>query len=185
MPDPIKDDTLADIIQRVKATGLTDKIVHERADLPAGWLSQLRAGRYKRSAASVKKLLRWLVRVEAAAKDVVEAAVSPTGETLGQQIARDILTARKSAEVADLERRIAAGVIGDQLDEAKAELSLNALRGLKASIKLVREDDQHQALRALEVLTPGELRVLEEYRARVVGPPLAPGAYVGPPEVKA
>lgn len=178
-------DKLADMLARVKATGLSDQEVHERASLSSGWLTQARQGRYGLKAPSVKKLERWLKRFEAGASDAPEPEPAPIEDAEGDPatlIARAIVGgARTHAEVAVVERRLAAGILTGLVDESRGELALSALKGLKQSIVREREENASATLRALELLTPDEEAVLAAYRSKLAGPPTQPGVYVAPP----
>jgi transcriptional regulator with XRE-family HTH domain len=187
---PKRSDKLADILRRVKATGLSDQEVHDRAKLASGWLSQARQGRYSSTAPSVKKLERWLKRFEAGASETAQAAEisdeelgEDEDETVARAIARAISGGAKThAEITVIRRRLAAALLVGDIDDSRGELALQALKGLETSLKLEREEGAHAELRALELLTPDEERILAEYRARVAGPPVQPGQYVRPPE---
>lgn len=179
-------DKVADILKRVKMTGLSDQEVHDRAKLASGWLSQARQGRYGATAPSVRKLERWLKRFEGGAGDAEpEAPIvadESDGESAAHRIARAIEGGAKThAEVTIVERKLAAALLVGTVDEARGELALNALKGLKQSIKLEREESAHATLRALELLTPAEEKVLADYRAKIAGPPVQPSEYVRPP----
>jgi transcriptional regulator with XRE-family HTH domain len=187
---PKPSDKLADILRRVKATGLSDQEVHDRAKLASGWLSQARQGRYSATAPSVRKLDRWLKRFEAGVSEAATAAEigddelgEDEEETVARAIARAISGGAKThAEITVIRRRLAAALLVGDVDEARGELALHALKGLEVSIKLEREENAHSELRALELLTPDEERLLAEHRAKVAGPPVQPGQYVKPPE---
>lgn len=189
MPSSKVPDKLADMLRRVRATGLSDQEVHDRAKLASGWLSQARQGRYSATAPSVRKLERWLKRFEAGQNEAAPAAEIDDEELEEgeESVARSIATAisggaKTHAEITVIRRRLTAALLVGEIDEDRGELALQALKGLEVSIKLEREEGAHAELRALELLTPDEERVLAEYRAKIAPAAVKPGEYVKPPQ---
>lgn len=194
-PDAI----VADALTRTARTGLSDQQVHERVGLSVGWLSQARGGRYSGTAASVRKLLRWLDRFEAGEQpkekgparrpttrreEEPERELSRTDQkkaALGEAVAR----AATFRELKECERDLAvlALELGDPMPQS-LDLTAKLLKSLKDTLKREKDEENSKALNALEILTPDEQAVLAEHRKKTAGPPVQPGEYVRPPETE-
>ena len=189
-------DKVVDILRRVKATGLTDQDVHERARLTNGWLSQARAGRYSERAPSVKRLARWLAQYEGAEseegpadggaavaralqfpRDPSRLQASPVGASLAEEAAK----ARTHRRCGKLLQRVASLYAAGEIDREMAETLERVIARRVQVLRHERAEKAVASVRALEVLTAEELALLREHRTRIAGPPLQPGVSVPPP----
>lgn len=193
---PIVDDMLT----RISRTGLSDQQVHAQADLPNGWLSQARAGRYSPTADNVKKALRWLVRFEqgraaAPAPAVVAPAASapigtgapPPAKSVGPELASAIRSAHSYDSLGALIERIMIGAAlpeGDpeHLDEGLASVLVVAARERRMLVKGAEHEKAMQALTTrARHLTQEEANLITSMRAAKTPLPLAPDQAVPPP----
>lgn len=97
----------------------------------------------------------------------------------------DLITAIREATTAKalgaIARELAADLLEGNVDRLLAESAISALREARQSLKAAREEKLEARIRALEILTPEEERLLADHRKKVAGPPAAPGVYVPPP----
>jgi hypothetical protein len=92
-----------------------------------------------------------------------------------------ILKATTFRKLGALLARIAAAVADGQLDPKKAETLERLVKTRSGILKKEREEQATAKVRALEILTADEVKLLEEHRAKLAGPPLKPGDYPPPP----
>jgi hypothetical protein len=81
----------------------------------------------------------------------------------------------------DLTQKLMVEMASGKLDRELGETLLGAITVQRHMIKANKEEQPLEAVRALELLTPQELELLDQHRRKLAGPPVAPGAAVPPP----
>lgn len=197
---------LSDLLTKAKKSGLTDDEIHDRAGLASGWLSGARRGRYGPQAKSWAKLSRFLERLDAGdrfldrlekgptasvestilasvlATEAVPSAVVLEPDGARTPIGQAILKASTFRRLGSLAAMIAAAVADGVIEDLKkAELLEKFVKTRSGILKKEREEIATAKVRALEILTEEEMKLLMEYRAKLAGPPLKSGDYPPPP----
>lgn len=189
---------LSDLLTKVKGSGLTDDVIHDRAGLASGWLSGARRGRYGPQAKGWAKLRRFLERLdegdrflerlekepaaEVPAPEALPAAVVLEPDGARTPIGQAILKASTFRKLGGLAAMIAAAVADGLIEDLKkAELLEKFIKTRSAILKKEREETATAKVRALEILTEDEVELLAQHRAKLAGPPLKPGDYPPPP----
>jgi hypothetical protein len=102
------------------------------------------------------------------------------------ELPRDLLEAIQSAEtyrlLKALGERVMVEMVQGTISRELGQALTDALREQRHTLRAMRDEQGHAALKALEILTAPELEVLRAYRASLVPPGLKPGEFPPPPK---
>jgi hypothetical protein len=101
------------------------------------------------------------------------------------ELPRDLLEAIQSAEsfrlLKALGERVMVEMVQGTISRELGQALTDSLREQRHTLRAMRDEQGHAALKALEILTPAELEILRAYRAGLVPPALKPGEFPPPP----
>ena len=151
-----------------------------------------------------KKILAFLVGSAGASEDVlkrlaeklhvthrtVRSDLDALGEELDSEAApvlpENLLDAIQGADsfrlLKALGKRVMIEMVKGALSRELGAALNDALREQRHTLRAMREEQGHAALKALEILTPQEQEALKRYRESLVPTPLKPGEFPAPPE---
>jgi hypothetical protein len=102
------------------------------------------------------------------------------------ELPRDLLEAIQSAEtfrlLKALGERVRVEMVQGTISRELGQALTDSLREQRHTLRAMRDEQGHGALKALEVLTPQELEVLRAYRESLVPRGLKPGEFPPPPK---
>lgn len=93
-------------------------------------------------------------------------------------------TAKSARALDNAAARVASALAEGKLTTGVADGVLAVLKERRQLIKARREEKAKRQVRALEILTPAEVKLLADYRAKLAGPPMQPGESAAPPETE-
>lgn len=173
---------IEDALTRIAALGLSDREVQREAGLPEGFLRHARAGKRRDAAASWAALRAWLATTTAGKGIEPESAPVPGEPVDATSLETEIRAAKTFRRLGALTSRLAADFSAGRLEARVAEV-LEKLIARRAKVLAAERSERAVAqVRALEILTPDEARLLALYRAKLAGPALEPGKYCPPPD---
>lgn len=190
----ITEGNVAELLAAIDHARLAHAVVERGANLPDGFVRKAKAGknRHMRAAPSWARLRRWLVENGAVSPAPGRLEDDPKPTSLPADTTDDVSRLEEAIEgirtfrrLRQVTQRLAALTAAGKIKPAQADRTLAALKELKVSMRLEREERGMDAIAALEILTPQEEQALAEWRAKNVGVPLQPGGYVLPPVVDA
>jgi hypothetical protein len=126
--------------------------------------------------------------------DVGERTIRLDLETVREEIdgsstddlPRDLLSAIQSADsfrlLKGLGERVMVEMVQGTISRELGQALTDALREQRHTLRAMRDEQGHAALKALEILTPQELEVVKAYRANQVPKALKPGEFPPPPK---
>jgi len=151
-----------------------------------------------------KKILAFLVGSAGASEDVlkrlaeklhvtqrtVRGDLDALGEELDSEAApvlpENLLDAIQGADsfrlLKALGKRVMIEMVKGALSRELGAALNDALREQRHTLRAMREEQGHAALKALEILTPQEQEALKRYRESLVPTPLKPGEFPPPPD---
>ena len=115
----------------------------------------------------------------------LEAIRQELSDELAEVLPRDLLEAIQSAKsfglLKTLGERVMLEMVQGTITRELGQALNDVLREQRHTLRAMREEQGHTALRAIEVLTPQELEALRKYRESVVPRALKPGEFPAPP----
>jgi hypothetical protein len=101
------------------------------------------------------------------------------------ELPRDLLEAIQSAEsfrlLKALGERVMIEMVQGTISRELGQALIDALREQRHTLRAMRDEQGHAALKALQILTPQELELLEKHRESLVPNALKPGEFPPPP----
>jgi hypothetical protein len=135
---------------------------------------------------AVKRLAEKLRAAERTVRGDLEALREELDSDAAPVLPENLLEAIQGADsfrlLKALGKRVMIEMVKGAISRELGAALNDALREQRHTLRAMREEQGHAALKALEILTPQEQEALKRYRESLVPTPLKPGEFPAPPE---